>query len=304
MPSATSSRPARSRACNVVRVVFMGTPDAAVPTLRAVAGMSDVVRTYTRPDKPKGRGLHVDASPVKVCAEELGLDIAQPKSLKNEADSIRALEPDVVLVVAYGAILRPDVLSAPKLGPVNVHFSLLPRWRGAAPVERAIEAGDEKTGVVTMLMDEGLDTGPVLLTREEEIRPDDTAGTLRARLAELGADLAVRTLEELERGTVDPSPQPADGMTYAEKIDPAEAQLDPSGDPAGLERKVRAFDPSPGTFVMFRGKRLKIWKAGTGSGGVELPGGLRLLEVQPEGKKRMSGDDFARGYRPMPSDFA
>jgi methionyl-tRNA formyltransferase len=287
-----------------MRVVFMGTPDAAVPTLRAVAKAFEVVCTYTRPDKPKGRGLHVDVSPVKAAALELGVEVRQPKGLKNEADNIRALEPDVLLVVAYGAILRPDVLEIPRLGPVNVHFSLLPRWRGAAPVERAICAGDTKTGVTTMLMDEGLDTGPMLLVEEEEIRPDDTSGTLRARLADRGADLAVRTLLALDRGDLEPTTQPDEGMTYAEKIDPAEAHLDPSGDAAALERKVRAFDPSPGTFVTFRGKRLKGWRAALHDGGVVLPNGLHLIEVQPEGKKRMSGEAFANGYRPVASDFA
>jgi methionyl-tRNA formyltransferase len=287
-----------------MRVVFMGTPAAAVPTLRAVHQSFDVAAVYTRPDKAKGRGLRLEASPVKKVATELGIRVEQPKSLKNDVQTLRDLAPDVILVVAYGAILRPDVLDIPKLGCVNVHFSLLPRWRGAAPVERAIVAGDERTGVATMLMDEGLDTGPILLQEPEEIRPDDTTGTLTSRLAELGAELAVRTLHALEQGKVTPRPQPAEGDTYAAKIEPTDAHLDPSLPADVLARTVRAMNPSPGAYVSFRGKRLKVWRAAVGSDGVVIGDGLRLLEVQPEGKKRMSADEFARGYRPKPEDFA
>jgi len=286
-----------------MRLIFMGTPAPAVPTLRAIAEESEVVAVYTRPDKAKGRGLHIEASPVKKAALDLGLHVVQPKSLKNEAAALRELEPDVILVVAYGAILRPDVLSVPRLGCVNVHFSLLPRWRGAAPIERAILAGDGRTGVTTMLMDEGLDTGPILLQEPSDIGGDDTTGTLRSRLADLGSELAIRTLHALESGRIEPHSQPEDGATYAEKLNPADAELDLS-DPADvLARKVRAMSPSPGAFVRFRRKRLKIWRAEVGGDGVVLPGGLRLIEVQPEGKRRMSAEEFARGYRPNFADF-
>lgn len=287
-----------------MRVVFMGTPAPAVPTLRAVALEFDVVAVYTRPDKAKGRGLHVEASPVKKVAADLGLRIEQPRSLKGAVDALRELAPDVILVVAYGAILRPDVLSIPKLAPVNVHFSLLPRWRGAAPVERAIMAGDETTGVTTMVMDEGLDTGAILLQEPDEIRPDDTSGTLRSRLGDLGSELAVRTLHALERGQVEPRPQPEEGATYAAKIEAGDAELDLDEDADVLARNVRALSPSPGAFVYFRRKRLKVWRADTGSDGLVIGNGLRLLEVQPEGKRRMSAEEFARGYRPKPDDFA
>jgi methionyl-tRNA formyltransferase len=287
-----------------MRVVFMGTPAPAVPSLRAAAEEFDIAAVYTRPDKAKGRGLHVEASPVKKAATELGLNVVQPKGLKKEAEALRALEPDALLVVAYGVILPADVLAVPRLGPVNVHFSLLPRWRGAAPVERAILAGDSETGVTTMLMDEGLDTGPILMQERDEIRPDDTTGTLRARLAELGAELAVRTLHALKRGQVEPRPQPDEGSTYAAKIDPSDAELDVSAPAEEVARKVRAMSPAPGAFVPFRGKRLKVWHADIGEGGPVLPNGLRLVEVQPEGKRRMSGEEFARGYRPKPEDFA
>jgi methionyl-tRNA formyltransferase len=296
-----------------MRVVFMGTPSAAVPTLRALGATHDVAAVYTRPDKPRGRGLHVESSPVKLAADELGVEVVQPKRLRGEAERLAAFEPDTVVVVAYGAILPPDVLAVPKLGCVNVHFSLLPRWRGAAPVERAILAGDERTGVTTMLMDEGLDTGPVLLVETIDIATDDTAGTMRERLAEIGAPLLVRTLEGLASGDVAPHPQDDAGVTYADKIDPDEARLDPSVPAAVLERKVRAFHPAPGTFLTFRGKRLKVWRAsvepGAGEAGTFVAGAvqtsegrLRLDEVQPEGKRRMSGAEFVNGYRPKDGD--
>ncbi|MEX2394721.1 MAG: methionyl-tRNA formyltransferase [Actinomycetota bacterium] len=292
-----------------MRVVFMGTPHAAVPSLRALDGAFEVLAVYTRPDKPKGRGRSVEASPVKSAASDLSLDVRQPKTLKHEAGTIAALSPDVIAVVAYGAILRPDVLAIPRLGCVNVHFSLLPRWRGAAPVERAILAGDERTGVATMLMDEGLDTGPILLEEVTPIGPEDTTGSLTLRLAGNGAPLLVNTLNELDLGTLEPRPQPADGATYAEKVTVDEARIDPTELAVIGERKTRAFDPSPGAFVMFRDKRLKVWRAtvepGRGEVGTFVDGALqttdgrlRFLEVQPEGKRRISGEDFARGYRP------
>jgi methionyl-tRNA formyltransferase len=293
-----------------MRVVFMGTPDAAVPTLRAVAAQHDVVAVYTRPDKPRGRGLRVESSPVKLAAEELGIDVVQPKRLRAEAERLAAFEPDAIVVVAYGAILPPDVLAVPELGCVNVHFSLLPRWRGAAPVERAILAGDERTGVTTMLMDEGLDTGPMLVVETIDITSDDTAGTIRERLADIGAPLLVRTLDGLVSGDVTPTPQDEAGVTYADKIDPTETRLDPNEPAVVLQRKVRAFHPAPGTFLPFRGKRLKVWRAsvepGSGDartfvgGAVQTSDGrLRLDEVQPEGKRRMSGSEFVNGYRPQ-----
>jgi methionyl-tRNA formyltransferase len=292
-----------------MRAVFMGTPDAAVPTLRALAETHDVVAVYTRPDKPRGRGLRVEASPVKQVADELGIETLQPRRLRGEAERLASFAPDVVVVVAYGAILPADVLAVPKLGCVNVHFSLLPRWRGAAPVERAILAGDRRTGVTTMLMDEGLDTGPMLLVEPIDIDLDDTTGTIRARLAEIGAPLLVRTIDALAAGAVTLMPQDDDDVTYADKIDPDEARLDPRDPAAVLERKVRAFSPAPGAYTAFRGKRLKVWKAslvdGSGPTGTLVgadvqtsDGRLRLDEVQPEGKRRMSGAEFVNGYRP------
>ncbi len=291
-----------------MRVVFMGTPPAAVPSLRALADAFDVVAVYTRPDRPKGRGLKVRKSAVKEAAEEVGLAIVQPKRLRDEAQALSSFEPDAIVVVAYGAILPPDILEIPKLGPLNVHFSLLPRWRGAAPVERAILAGDEQTGVTTMLMDEGLDTGPILLRESIPIGAQDTTGTIRDRLADLGAGLIVRSLRELESGSLSPQPQLEDGVTIAAKIAAEEAELDPARAAVELDRRVRAMDPTPGAFLWFRGKRLKVWKSEVATGEGE-PGTLhgevvqtsdqrlRLVEVQPEGKKRMIAEAFANGYR-------
>ncbi|MEX0875217.1 MAG: methionyl-tRNA formyltransferase [Actinomycetota bacterium] len=296
-----------------MRVVFMGTPSAAVPSLRALASAFDVVAVYTRPDRPQGRGLKVTESPVKTAATELGIDVVQPARLKGEADRVQAFAPDVVVVVAYGAILPSDMLRVPRLGCVNVHFSLLPRWRGAAPVERAILAGDETTGVTTMVMDEGLDTGPILYRESTEIGSDDTTGTLRDRLAGMGAGLIVRTLRDLDAGAVAAQPQPDDGVTIAAKIEAAEAELDPARPAVELGRTVRALDPAPGAFLWFRGKRLKVWKAAVVPGQGE-PGtldsldvqtandSLRLVDVQPEGRKRMSAEAFANGYRLEPGE--
>lgn len=298
-----------------MRLVFMGTPDAAAPALRAVAEHFDVVAVYTRRDRPRGRGLKLSPSPVKLAASELGLKVVQPVSLRKDpvVEELRAFAPDAIAVVAYGMLLPPDVLGIPKLGCVNVHFSLLPRWRGAAPVERAILAGDDQTGITTMLMDEGLDTGPMLHRVEVEIGPDDTTGTLRERLAGLSGDLLVRTLEDIAAGTVTPEPQDDAAATLAPKLELADAVLELEQPAAELERRIRACSPAPGAHLTFRGARLKVWRA-TVVGGDGPPatvaevgkdaidvqtsdGRLRLLEVQAEGKRRMSAGDFARGQR-------
>jgi methionyl-tRNA formyltransferase len=292
----------------------MGTPDAAVPSLRALADVFDVIAVYTRRDRPRGRGLKLVGSPVKVAAVQLGAEIVQPSSLRSEAERLRSLAPDAIAVVAYGMLLPVDVLDAPRLGCVNVHFSLLPRWRGAAPVERAILAGDERTGVTTMLMDPGLDTGPILHAEVVDIAPDETSGSLRGRLTELAGPLLVRSLRDLDAGTVTPQQQDDATATLAPKIEPAEAELDPQAPAQELERLVRAMDPSPGAFVWFRGHRLKVWKAAWEAGDGEPgtiasvdpsgmavqtgDGRLRLFEVQAEGKRRMSAADYARGHRP------
>ncbi|MGH2758773.1 MAG: methionyl-tRNA formyltransferase [Actinomycetota bacterium] len=297
-----------------MRVVFMGTPEAAVPSLRTLARSFDVVGVYTRRDRPRGRGRKVSPLPVKEAATELGLQIVQPKSLRGEAGALRALEPDAIAVVAYGMILPAGVLDVPRLGCVNVHFSLLPRWRGAAPVERAILAGDESTGVVTMLMDPGLDTGPMLYREELDIGPNDTTGTLTRRLAEIAAPLLVRTLNDLDAGSVVPTPQDDAAATLAPKVEASEAELDTRRPAAELERRVRAMAPSPGAFLWFRGRRLKVLRATLAEGEGEegsvvdaegdvfavqtTEGRLRLAEVQPEGKRPMAAGAYVRGHRP------
>lgn len=295
-----------------MRVVFMGTPAAAVPSLEALVRRFEVVAVYTRPDRPRGRGRRTSPSPVKATAEVLGLEVVQPASLKGEADRLATLSPDAIAVVAYGMLLPAAVLAAPRLGCVNVHFSLLPRWRGAAPVERAIEAGDAETGVTTMLMDERMDTGPVLLRETTPMSGDDTTGSVTERLARLGATLLVTTLEGLGAGTVSPTPQPREGATMARKVMPEEAELDFASPARVLERRVRAFDPAPGAFTWLDGARLKVWRAlvvaGDGEPGTVAQAGaegidvqtssdrLRLVEVQPEGKRRMSAVEFLRGH--------
>lgn len=285
-----------------MRVVFMGTPPAAVPVLEALAGSHQVPAVYTQSPKPAGRGLVPRPPALRAAAERLGLQIREPGTLQDESEALAVHRPDVLVVVAYGKILPPQVLSVPKLGCVNVHFSLLPRWRGAAPVERAIEAGDDRTGVTTMLMDEGLDTGAILRSWSTSIGPDETAGELTARLANAGATLLLETLEGLARGSLRPAAQPSTGVTYAAKVTVEQARLDPARPSAELHRMVRAFNPSPGAWILFRGKRLKVWRSSLQGGGASL-GGLGLVEVQPEGKRRMTGDEFARGYRPIPADF-
>jgi methionyl-tRNA formyltransferase len=296
-----------------MRVVFMGTPPAAVPSLRALVDAFDVVAVYTRRDRPRGRGLKVEASAVKNAAVELGLLVVQPRTLRTEAPGVKGFEPDVIAVVAYGMLLPADVLAVPRHGCVNVHFSLLPRWRGAAPVEHAVLAGDERTGVTTMLMDVGMDTGPILYQEPIDIGPDDTTGTVTERLAEVGAHLLVRTVLDLEAGKVQPQPQPASGVTLAPKAEASDAELDPGRPAVELERRVRASNPSPGAFCWLDGRRLKVWRASVVPGdgaagtiaaiepdGIDVQTGdarLRLIEVQPEGKRPMPADAFARGHR-------
>lgn len=294
----------------------MGTPAAAVPSLRALAQVHDVAAVYTQPDRPRGRGLEQAPSLVKEAALELGLPVVEPASLKNtdERDRLREIVPEIVCVVAFGQILPPEVLAIPPRGCVNVHFSLLPRWRGAAPVERAMMAGDKVTGVTTMLMDEGLDTGPILLQERERIEPGDTSGTLLERLSEAGARLLVATLEGLEDGTVVPRAQPDAAATYARKLRTEEAELHFELPAERLVDHVRALAPDPGAFTWFRARRLKVHRAQAVAGGGETgciaalhpdgpevqtgDGRLRLVEVQPEGKRRMSGADFVNGYGP------
>jgi methionyl-tRNA formyltransferase len=298
------------------KVVFMGTPDFSVPSLQALIETQNVVGVVTQPDKPAGRGQQLTPSPVKVLAQAAGIPVYQPKSLRTEAaaEPLRQWAPDVIVVAAFGQILRPHVLDLPPHGCLNVHASLLPRWRGAAPIQRAIMAGDGETGVCIMRMDEGLDTGPVCLMERVAIGPDETAGALHDRLAAIGADLMVRALAALSRGGLDARPQADDGVTYAAKIDKAEAHIDWSRPAAVLHDHVRGLSPFPGAW--FAGPdgrtRVKVLRAEQGRGegppGTVLDdaltvacgdGALRLIEVQREGKGVMIAADLLRGF-PVP----
>jgi methionyl-tRNA formyltransferase len=302
-----------------LKLAFMGTPDFSVASLEAlIEAGHDVVAVYTQPPRPAGRGKKPRPSPVQAAAEAHGIPVYTPKSLKSqeEQDRFRALGLDAAVVVAYGLILPKAILDAPRLGCLNVHASLLPRWRGAAPIQRAILAGDAQTGVAIMKMDEGLDTGPVLAEEATAITADDTAGSLHDRLMGMGAALLVPTLAAYAEGHLTPHSQPDDGVTYAAKIDKAEARIDWSRGAGEIHRLIRAMAPFPGAWCMVGEERIKILAAsvvdrshadhppGTviddpvvvlcGDGGT-----LRLDRLQRAGKGVMTADDFLRGF-PLP----
>ena len=272
--------------------------------------MSAVV---TNPDRPAGRGMRLQESPVKRAARESGVEVIQvPKARDPElAQRVTELEPDVATVVAYGSILPAALLGIPPKGFVNVHFSLLPRYRGAAPVQWAIRNGDETTGVSIMVLTEGMDEGPVLAMEEEPIRPDDSTGSLGERLAPIGAHLLVRTLPGYVRGDIDPIAQDPEAATYAPKLTTADARIDWTGGARQIHDLVRALDPEPGAWSIVDGTRLKVFRTSLTDvplepGEILVDGGLTvgtgegalcLLEVQPAGKKKMTGEDFARGSR-------
>lgn len=300
----------------MLRVVFMGTPDFAVPTLMEIAGQGHIVpAVYTQPPRPAGRGMETRKSAVHRAADALGLPVRHPATLKDEADALAALEPDVLVVVAYGLLLPGAILSVPAEGAFNVHASLLPRWRGAAPVARAIMAGDAETGVGIMKMDEGLDTGPVAMEERLPIGPDDTAGALTERLSRLGADLMARALGALQRGGLQLREQPTEGATYAKKIRKDEARIDFSEPAPAVRAKIHGLNPMPGAFTTVNGERLKILRVsvvdGAGAPGEVLGDGSRiacgegaiaLREVQRAGKSAMSVDAFLRGSPLMAGD--
>ncbi|RPI14283.1 MAG: methionyl-tRNA formyltransferase [Lysobacterales bacterium] len=247
-----------------LRLVFAGTPDFAVPALDALHAAGHGIRAvYTQPDRPAGRGQALAQSPVKRRATELGLVVEQPATLRSDAaaEGVRAHGADLMVVVAYGLILPPAVLAATRLGCWNIHASLLPRWRGAAPIQRAILAGDTETGITIMQMDAGLDTGPILLERAVAIGPRDTGGTLHDRLASLGAAAIVEAIDAWQGGGLSPRPQPAEGATYAPKLHKDEARIDWNDSAAAIERRVRAFDPWPVAETLWRGQQLRIWQA-------------------------------------------
>ncbi|MXQ11626.1 methionyl-tRNA formyltransferase [Microvirga makkahensis] len=300
-----------------LRVVFMGTPDFAVPTLAEIVGQGhEIVAVYTREPAAAGRGMDLKPSPVHRMAERFGLPVFTPKTLRTEeaAETFRSLDADVAVVVAYGMILPKAILEAPHLGCLNLHASLLPRWRGAAPIQRAIMAGDKETGVAVMKMEEGLDTGPVAMVEKSAIAPDMTAGELHDKLMVLGADLMVRALAALSRGGLSFTPQPEEGVTYAHKLKNEDARIDWSKPAQAVHDHIRGLSPFPGAFFTAdfgKGQeRVKILKTmpgkGSGEAGTLLDGdgsvscgdgAVRLLQVQRAGKGPVAFDEFLRGVR-------
>ncbi|MDO5657531.1 MAG: methionyl-tRNA formyltransferase [Paracoccus sp. (in: a-proteobacteria)] len=289
-----------------MRVIFMGTPDFSVPALRAIAARHEVVAVYSQPPRAAGRGQKPRPSPVQAAAEVLGIETRTPARLRDAADQadFAALGADVAVVVAYGLILPQPVLDAPRLGCLNIHASLLPRWRGAAPIHRAIMAGDAETGVAIMQMEAGLDTGPVLAETRTPIAPSETTGDLHDRLSALGAGLIVDVLDRLP---LPASPQPEDGVTYAAKIDKSEARIDWTRPAVEVDRQIRALSPFPGAWCEIGGERVKLLRSrvidGHGAPGQVL-GGFRIacgegavdvLEAQRAGKRAMEAEEILRG---------
>ena len=309
----------------MTNIVFMGSPQFAVPTLEVLARDHTILAVFTQPDKPAGRGQQLAAVPVKQWAVAQGVLVHQPRSFRKEPqaiDVLRDLRPEVIVVAAYGLILPPAVLDVPPRGCLNVHGSILPRHRGAAPIAAAILAGDAETGITIMKMDAGLDTGPLLSVAREPIRPDDTTASLSERLSLIGAQLMAGTLPKYLSGAIAPQPQPEEGATYSPRIDKADAQIDWRKPAAEIERMVRAYTPWPGAQTMWNGQLVKVLKAGVsptgalrrdqgsglgdqaglvvklddGSIGVVTGEGMLILkEIQLAGRKAMKAEDFVRG---------
>ncbi len=301
-----------------MKLVFLGTGSLGLPTLRALANSPEhkVLAVFTQPDRPAGRGLQLQASPIKQLAQELKLPIFQPEKINREVDAIQRLQLDVAVVVAYGQFLSQKLLTIPRFGFVNLHASLLPHYRGAAPIQWALIHGEAVTGLTTFLLDEGMDTGPILLQRSLPITEEDTAGTVEQKLAELGPELMLDTLRELRCGTLKPRPQDHSRASYAPKIDKELARIDWMKSARELFNLIRALHPAPGAYTFYQGKRLKIHRSrvvqDSSRGGIPAEviglgqmgfivqtgqGTLELTEVQPEGRNTMSGLDFANGYR-------
>ena len=300
-----------------MKVIFAGTPDFAAAALKAIAAAGfEIPLVLTQPDRPKGRGMQLAPSPVKQAALELGLRVAQPEKLRNNVESLQMLkevDADVMVVAAYGLILPQDVLDTPKHGCLNIHASLLPRWRGAAPIQRAIEAGDAETGVCIMQMGIGLDTGGVVSEHRYAIQPTDTANEVHDALMNLGAAAIVADLQQLKtEGRLKSVKQPEEGVTYAQKLSKEEARINWNESAAVIERKIRAFNPVPAAWVEYQGKPMKIWRAevvaqqgragevlSCSSDGLIVACGenaLKITELQPSGGKRMNIAAFAAGH--------
>jgi len=305
-----------------VRLVFAGTPEVALPTLRALidAPQHDVVAVVTRPDRPAGRGRQVAESPVKQLATHVGIDVLQPERPRDPdfLERLRAIAPDCCPVVAYGGLLPPAALEIPVHGWVNLHFSVLPAWRGAAPVQHAILSGDDVTGASTFQIEEGLDTGPVYGVATTEIGPTETAGDLLARLAQTGAGLMVATLDGIADGSLVARPQPEDGASYASKLEVDDARIDWTAPALRVDRLVRACTPAPGAWSTLRGRRLKLGPVRIREESTLAPGEVRadrdhvvvgtgsadvtLTQVRAEGRGSMAAADWARGLRLEPGE--
>ncbi len=298
----------------MAKIVFMGTPDFAVPTLETLIKYHEVIGVVTQPDRPAGRNQEIRISPVKRVALGANIPVFQPEKLRRaEAiETLRQWQPDVYIVAAFGQILPQAVLDIPPYGSINVHASLLPRWRGAAPIHAAIRAGDVETGITIMLMDAGLDTGPMLSQGRILIAPDESGQSLHDKLADLGGRLLISTLPAYLNGAIQPQPQPEEGITYAPQIKKEEGLIDWSAEAISIERLIRAFTPWPGTFTTWAGKQLKIHQGEVGEGDappgkvIENAGRVAIgtgdglfypVQMQLAGKKTMMIDDFVRGYQ-------
>jgi len=301
---------------NRLRIVFAGTPEFAVPALEALhAAGHQIVAVYAQPDRPAGRGQEISTGPMKRCAQALDLRVEQPASLRS-SEAVARLKShlaDLMVVAAYGLILPPGVLELPRLGCWNIHASLLPRWRGAAPIHRALLAGDTETGITIMQMDAGLDTGPMLLRRPTAIGPREDGGTLHDRLAGLGAEAIIAAIDEFQAGRMVPVPQPAEGVTYASKIRKEEARIDWTAPAGVIDRQIRAFNPWPVAETRWQDRQLRVWSAepviaATGAPGevLEAAGGrivvatgedaLSLTHVQLAGRRAMSAAEFLNAH--------
>jgi len=307
-----------------MRIVFMGSPQFAVPSLEALhASHHEIIAVVTQPDRPGGRRLQTQAPLVKVAAHRLNLPVLQPSTTKSSSfyEEIRALDPELLVVVAYGEILRTNLLALPPRGAVNLHASLLPKYRGAAPIAWAILEGEEKTGATTMFMNEAMDAGPILLQEEYEILPEDTAETLGNKIAVRGAGLLKRTIALLEKNEITPTVQDSTRISYAPKLRKEDGRVDWNQSAFRLARQVRAFHPWPGTFSRIHGKMVKLWLAHAGDRISDQPPGtivemdkhslsvvcgeqtaLSILELQPENRPRFPVADFIHGYSIRPGD--
>ena len=305
-------------ASSCLRLGYAGTPEFAVPTLKRLAQIANLSVVFTQPDRPAGRGQALKQSPVKQCAVEYGLKVLQPLSMKSTdtLEALRALQLDLLIVAAYGQILPRAVLAAPRLGCINIHASLLPRWRGAAPIQRALLAGDAETGITLMRMEAGLDTGPMLAARTTPIRDEDTGQSLNDRLAQMGAELLIETLPSLCAGSAEEIAQPAEGVTYAHKLTKTEALIDWTQDVTAVWRQVRAFNPWPVAETRLAGEQLRLWDAervradgtagepgrvlATAPHGIDIACGtgvLRVTRLQVAGRKPVTAAEFLRSTK-------